>query len=59
MTFDINNLSEEDKKIIDDGIMKGLADVEAGRFQEFNEDFIIELKSKLRIKLANKEKTNN
>lgn len=59
MTFDIDNLNEEDKKIIRAGILKGLADVQAGRVKELNEDLIIELKEKLRTRLANRKLINN
>ncbi len=36
MSFDPDNLSEEDKKIIRAGILQGIADVKAGRVQELN-----------------------
>lgn len=58
MTFDLDNLSEEDKKIIHAGILQGLADANAGRVQELNEELIVELQAKLRIRLANKEAKN-
>ncbi len=54
MTFDPDNLNEEDKKIIRAGILQGLADANAGRVEELNENLIIELKARLRMRLANK-----
>ena len=59
MSFDPDNLSEKDKKIIRAGILQGIADVEVGHVQELNEDLIIELKSKIIIRLANRKSIYN
>lgn len=57
--IDPNEYDEAIKEFIRAGILKGLADVQAGRVKELNEDLIIELKEKLRTRLANRKLINN
>lgn len=42
------------KKEINDGILLGIADSEAGRVKECSEELIVNLQTKLRARLANK-----
>lgn len=61
VTFSMHNLpaimdfAEEMKKKINTGIRAGLADVEAGRTQELNADFIKELTQELKERLLDKK----
>ncbi len=45
-------VSETFKKNIHTGILAGIADAEAGRITECNQDYINDLKTKLRTRLA-------
>lgn len=47
-------VSDAFKKEINDGILLGIADSEAGRVKECNEELIANLQAKLRARLANK-----
>lgn len=46
-------VSDSLKKEIHNGILAGIADVEAGRIRELNEDYANDLKVRLKARLAN------
>lgn len=52
MTFEYDNLSDNLKQKIHDGIRAGIEDVEAGRVMEFNQAFVNDLKASLRTSVA-------
>lgn len=50
-------VSDSFKKEIENGILSGLADIEAGRVKEFNKDYANDLKARVKAKLESNQNT--